>query len=238
MRATFARRAGVDVRWWQATLCLSADMDLLLDILLLELLALAGIAALWLCLGLIEWVYAHVVQWISVLIHELGHGIPALAAGKSVTVVVGRDDGLIRFRLGRVAFRLDPRLEVAYCDYGEWVAARRTAVFVTLGGPFASLLQMLAAATAAYQLRDSVPLALVSLLFVIGGAAGVAQLLSFGESEGVRWKGWLRMTDGPGDGAALRAILRPDPRPVPDVKPTPPEWQDRLRRVRQWSDRA
>jgi hypothetical protein len=212
-----------------------------LDIFVLELLALAGIVALWLCLGLIEWVYVHIVQWISVLIHELGHGIPALASGRSVTVVVGRADGLIRFRLGRVAFGLDPRLDVGYCEHGDGVFTRRTAVFVTLGGPVASLLQALAAATAAYQLRGSLPLAIVSLLFVIGGAAGVAQLVSFDDGEGVRWKGWLRMTGGASDGAALRAILRPHPRttyelsggcgPGPprgaaeQLEPTPAEWQ-------------
>lgn len=188
-----------------------------LDIVVLELLALVGILALWLCLGLIEWVYTHIVQWVSVLIHELGHGIPALAAGRRVTVVAGREDGLIRFRLGRLAFKLDPRLDVAYCDYGEEVVSRRTAAFVTLGGPLASLLQALAAATAAYHLRESLPLAIASLLFVIGGAAGVAQLLSSGGHDGIRWKGWLKVTGGASDRAALRAILRPHPLTAPDA---------------------
>jgi len=135
-----------------------------------------------------------------------------------VTIVVGRVDALIAFRLGRMAFKLDPRLEEAHCGYGDPQFSHGTAIFVTLGGPLASLLQALAAAAIAYQLRDSaLAVAVVSALFVVGGVAGVAQLLPLGDREGSYWKGWLWLSAEPSDGDKLRAILWPHPRTAADA---------------------
>jgi hypothetical protein len=47
---------------------------------------------------------------LEVLVHELGHAAVALASGaRNVRIRVGPDQGLVRGRLGRVEFSLDPR---------------------------------------------------------------------------------------------------------------------------------
>lgn len=180
----------------------------LLDLLVLEAIAFAAFVTLWVCVALIEWIYANVVQGVSVLVHEIGHGLAAVAAGRSVTVVVGREPALVTFRLGRMALKLHPRLGQAYCDYGESGVSGRAAAVVTVAGPLASLLQATAAVALAYQLRHSAPvLAIISLVFAVGGAVGVAQLIPFGDDEDGQKTRAFRDA-GLSDGGQLLAMWR------------------------------
>lgn len=73
------------------------------------------------------------------LIHELGHAVAAVAlTGQRVTVVIGREPSVVRFALGRIDVRWDPKGYVAHCRLALGVSAPRLLV-LALAGPAASI---------------------------------------------------------------------------------------------------
>ena len=47
-----------------------------------------------------------------VFVHELGHAFAVMRVGRSPIVIIGRQPALIRFQLGRLELRIDPRLNL------------------------------------------------------------------------------------------------------------------------------
>jgi hypothetical protein len=92
------------------------------------------------------------------LIHEIGHAVVALGRVPGPVIVkVGRDRSMTTFGLGRMTFRLDPIIRPGEFDAICTVELRNPAdkIFVALGGPLASLVVGLLAATAAYATHTS-----------------------------------------------------------------------------------
>jgi hypothetical protein len=90
---------------------------------------------------------------LGLLAHELGHALVALRLTDGpVTVLVGRQPGLVRFRIGRLRFSLHlwPTRDT---DWGgvclhEPAGLPRDLMYISLAGPIASLLWAIACATA------------------------------------------------------------------------------------------
>ena len=142
------------------------------------------------------------------LVHELGHAAVALARTKApVLVQVGRDGGLVRLRLGRLAISLDPLPRgprAGFTRVGGSLTPRERIAFA-LGGPAAEAMAGLALV--------AVGTARASLLLTVGGglALGVAVFsllpLAYG---GVRTDGWHVRSALRGVGVDGEQIARAD----------------------------
>jgi hypothetical protein len=145
-----------------------------------------------------------------VLVHELGHGLPALPLTDGpVLVKVGRPQPLLRFRLGRVLLELHPLISfqlpfAGICAHAP-ARSRSAAVAIALGGPAASLLT--AAAAFAMALSASAGSTARAVLVLLAGVAawqGAASLVPRTKTKG----GITIRTDG---GVVLDLLRRRAP---------------------------
>ena len=107
------------------------------------------------------------------LVHEVGHAIAVVAlTGQRVLIQSGHDDSLIRFAIGKIDFRLDPRVGRDYCRASRAGVTPRQWVVVCLAGPLATL----AASVLVLALLPLAPNAVV--YWYLAGLGGLGVLVS------------------------------------------------------------
>src|SRR3954452_23929230 len=107
------------------------------------------------------------------LVHEVGHAVAVVTlTGQRVLIQSGHDDALIRFAIGKIDFRLDPRTGRDYCRASGAGVTPRQWIAVCLAGPLATL----AVSVLVLALLPLAPNAVVS--WYLAGLGGLGTLSS------------------------------------------------------------
>ena len=149
-----------------------------------------------------------------VAVHELGHAVTAVTLTRArVLVQIGGRPSLVRFALGRIDIRFDPKGYLAHCQMPLGTTPGRM-LAIAVAGPLASIVLAAPLVLAAIELRDWSPVAFW-IAAVLSGATlftGLANLVPFPRLP-AWWPGLLKTDEeGPSDGwiavACARAMLK------------------------------